>query len=325
MRIFVTGATGFIGQHLVRQLALSGASDHVIALVRTPSKAAALPSGVEIFRGDLSTFADPATVLPASDVVVHLAGVIAADRPGDYDALNHVAVGQLIECLARQSWTPKRLVFASSLAAVGPSAAGHAWQESDTPAPIDAYGVAKEKAERLVASAPFPTTIIRPPIVLGPGDEASLTLFKAARTGVGFRVSGKAQELSFVDVRDLVDAFVLAARDERPGSFRYFASHPESFHVPDLWRELESAIGRRVVVLPVPPPILYGLMLASTGLAAVFPFKNQLDAKQYAQMVAPAFVCSSAKLRAELGWQPKYDLAETISNAAAGYRAMGWL
>jgi nucleoside-diphosphate-sugar epimerase len=72
--------------------------------------------------------------------------------------------------LSRNETKPKRLVFASSLAAAGPSPAGRAWTEADPPAPIDPYGEAKAKAERVVASAPFPTTSFRPPTVLGPGD-----------------------------------------------------------------------------------------------------------------------------------------------------------
>jgi len=72
VRVFVTGATGFIGHHLCRRLRERG--DEVVALVRSPSKIARLPEGVEPFRGDLSTFADPSTVFPRCDVVVHLAG-----------------------------------------------------------------------------------------------------------------------------------------------------------------------------------------------------------------------------------------------------------
>jgi nucleoside-diphosphate-sugar epimerase len=66
-------------------------------------------------------------------------------------------------------------------------------------------------------------------------------------------------------------------------------------------------------------------MLAARGAAAVVPFKNQLDAKQYAQMVAPAFLCSSAKLRGDLGWTPQADLPACLAHAAEGYRASGQL
>jgi nucleoside-diphosphate-sugar epimerase len=299
--------------------------DEVVALVRSPAKASRLPKGVQAFSGDLSTFADPRTVLPACDVVIHLAGVIAAEKLDDYDATNHRAVQDLVACLGRQSWAPKRLLFASSLAAVGPSRPGHPWVESDPPRPIEAYGIAKAKAEIVVRQAPFPTTSFRPPIVFGPGDEATLTFFKAARSGVGMRIAGPPQELSFVDVRDLTHAIVLMAEDPRRDSFVYFTSHPDAVNVPTLWRELGRALDKRVIVLPIPRVILFLAMLVATFLAKIFRFKNQLDKKQYDQMVAPAFVCSSEKLKAELGWTPRHAFGETLSNAAEGYRRAAWL
>jgi nucleoside-diphosphate-sugar epimerase len=76
---------------------------------------------------------------------------------------------------------------------------------------------------------------------------------------------------------------------------------------------------------PVPRWALYTAMLAARGAAAVVPFKNQLDAKQYAQMVAPAFLCSSERLRTELGWAPQQDLTACLAHAAEGYRAAGSL
>jgi nucleoside-diphosphate-sugar epimerase len=323
LRVFVTGATGFIGLHLCRRLIERG--DEVVALVRSPEKGRRLPEGTRTFKGDLSVFADPATVLPPCDVIVHLAGVVAAESLDEYDAVNHRSVKDLVVCLGRQSFVPKRLLLASSLAAAGPSRPGRPWTEADALQPIEPYGRAKAKAEAAVHAALFPTTAFRPPIVFGPGDEATLTVFKAGRSGVGMRIAGAPQELSFVDVRDLVEAIVLMADDTRAGSFVYFASHPDMMTVPEMWREVGSALDRRVAVVPVPRFVLYAAMLALTFLAKLFRFKNQLDEKQYDQMVAPAFVCSSERLRTDLGWSPRYPLPEALANAARGYRDAGWI
>jgi nucleoside-diphosphate-sugar epimerase len=323
MRTLVTGATGFIGRHLCHRLAERG--DSVLALVRSKRKAAVLGAGVEILEGDLSLFAAPDTQLPPCDVVIHLAGVVAANDPGEYEAINYGAVKDLVACLSRQTWKPARLLFASSLAAGGPTTRGTPLTELDPARPIDPYGDAKARAEAVVRDAPFPTTAFRPPIVLGPGDDASLTLFRAARSGLGFRVAGAPQELSFVDVRDLVEAIVLMADDRRAGSYCYYASHPSATDVRVLWRGLSTAVGRRVLVMPVPAWTLYVAMRVASAGAAVLRFKNQLDAKQYRQMVAPAFVCSSARLREDLGWRPKHELADCLAHAAQGYRVAGLL
>ena len=323
MRILLTGATGFIGHHVCRRLVERG--DEVVALVRSPDKVARLGPNVQVLKGDLSLFADPTTELPPVDVVVHLAGVVAAGAPAEYDAVNFAAVRSLLDCVARQKWKPARLVFASSLAAAGPSSGDTELTELDPLRPIDPYGQAKARAEAAVREAPFPTTSFRPPVVLGPGDDASLTLFRSARSGIGFRVAGTPQRLSFVDVRDLVEAILLMADDRRAESYCYYTSYPEPTDVRQLWSELGRAVGRDVLVMPVPRGLLYVAMLFATLGAAVFRFKNQLDGKQYTQMIAPAFVCSSARLRSDLGWAPRHGLAECLANAAGGYRAAGLL
>ncbi len=322
MRVFVTGGTGFIGLHLCRRLVARG--DQVVALVRNRRKAERLPAEVERFEGDLSIFEDPGTVLPECDVMVHLAGVVAAAHSSDYDTVNRAAVKALLDCVGRQRFVPRRLLFTSSLAAAGPSGE-RPWSETDAPRPIDPYGVAKARAEEMVRGAPFPTTSFRPPVVLGPGDDASLTLFKAAQSGLGFRVAGPPQRLSFVDVRDLVEAIVLMADDTRPGSYVYFAGHPQEIDVRQLWTELARAVGRDVKVLPVPRWGLYLAMHFSTLGSRLFGFTNQLDRKQYLQMTAPAWVCSSEALQRDLGWRPAHDLAACTRNAAEGYRQSGLL
>ena len=96
MRYLITGATGFIGTHLCRALVARG--DEVVALVRTPGKASNLPAAVQHLAGGLGLFADPSTRLPEVDVVVHLAGVVAAPSPEVYD--------QMLPLLTRPKWTP---------------------------------------------------------------------------------------------------------------------------------------------------------------------------------------------------------------------------
>ena len=322
MRYLVTGATGFIGTHLCQALVDRG--DTVVALVRTPAKAENLPDGVKTLAGDLTLFVGDVT-LPEVDIVVHLAGVVAAPTPDVYEAINFTAVKDLVACLERQTWNPKRLVFASSLAAAGPSPLDQAWTEKDPLNPVDPYGEAKMRAEAVVRKADFPTTCFRPCIVLGPNDTASLTLYKAAEGGVGIRVGSRAQQLSFVDVRDVVSGILHMSDDVRDGHYTYYISHPQAIDTEVLWAGLGRALGRRVRVLPVPGLLLRALVPLATLGSKVLGKTNQLDIKQYRQMVAPAFVCSSASLSADLGWQAQYGLDATLVHATAGYRASGTL
>jgi len=323
MRVLLTGASGFIGGHLCRRLVARG--DGVVALVRDRRRAAGLPAEVERLEGDLSLFDRREIVLPPADVVIHLAGVVSADREADYETVNARAVKSLVACLGRQSWRPRRLLLASSLAAAGPSTPGVRKTEADPCAPIDAYGRAKRNAELFAGEAPFPTTCFRPSVVLGPRDPATLTFYRMAARGWGFRVAGPAQAFSYVDVDDLVDAILLMADDAGPEHRTFFVSAREDADSRQLWAELGSALGRRVRVIAVPRAALYGASLASTALSRVFRYKNQLDRKQYDQLTAPAFLCSSEALERAYGWRPRLGLGESVRKALEGYRSDGWL
>jgi dihydroflavonol-4-reductase len=324
MQVLLTGATGFIGGHVCRRLVAAG--HHVVALVRDPARAAGLPRvGVEQLEGDLSLFERPDLVLPHCDMVMHLAGVVSARHPGQYDLVNFQAVKSLVRCLARQRWQPRRMLFASSLAAAGPSLAGVRKTEADPCEPIDDYGRAKLAAERFLRDAPFPTTSFRPPVVFGPKDPATLTFFRMALRGWGFRVAGPAQVFSHVDIDDLVSAVAQMAEDTSTEHRTYFVSSLEDTDSARLWDAFASLLDRRVRVVTVPRAALYGASVASTAVSRVFGLKNQLDRKQYQQLTAPAFTCSSEALQKAHAWRPRLNLTESLRKALQGYRADGWI
>jgi nucleoside-diphosphate-sugar epimerase len=323
VKALVTGATGFIGGHLCQRLVREGHA--VVALVRSAKRAAGLPAQVERLEGDLAMFERAELELPACDVVIHLAGVVAAKNAREYDRVNFRGVRALLDALQRQRWRPRRLLFASSLAAAGCSAAGVRLTERDECQPLDDYGRAKRAAELLVQEAPFPTTAFRPAVVFGPRDPATLTFFKMAARGWGFRVAGAPQKVSFIDVDDLVAAIVAMAGDVSTGHRTFFVGARQDLDSAQLWQTLAEVIGRRVRVLAVPRPALYVAHLMSTAFSKVFRFTNRLDRKQYQQLVAPAFLCSSEALERAYGWAPRVGFAESLRKALEGYRAEGWL
>ena len=325
MRVFVTGATGFIGNHLCHRLVREG--HQVVALVRNPEKAKSLPQeNVDILRGDLSLFKDEQLILPACDIVIHLAGVVAAQSQREYRAVNHDAVIDLLDCLKRQSWKPRRLLFASTLAAVGPSTPGMPKTEQDPAVPIDAYGQAKLEAEHyLNQNAPFPVTSFRPGAVYGPGDPALLTVFKMGARGLGIRVAGNNQLFSYIYVDDLVDAIMKLAEDEGGGHKTYFTVYPAPVTIQEMWDLMSVQMKRKIRLAPIPAPLLYIAMLASTVLSKILRYKNQMDVKQFQQLMVPAFTCSSEAMQRDFDWTPKYNMEACIEKTATGYREAGWL
>jgi microcin C transport system ATP-binding protein len=113
------------------------------------------------------------------------------------------------------------------------------------------------------------------------------------------------------------DAIVAMLGDTSREHRTYFVSHPSSTDQRTLWRALGTTLDRGVFVVPVPKPLLYGLMKLGVS--------KQLDEKQYKQIIAPGFVCSSSALSRDTGWKPQFDLSSSLAKAAAGFRRAQWL
>ncbi|MEZ5007471.1 MAG: NAD(P)-dependent oxidoreductase [Chitinophagales bacterium] len=323
MKIFITGATGFIGTHLTRQLVKE--NHKVTALLRTESKRKLLPDNVQIIKGDLSIFKDKELKLPEFDVVIHLAGTIFAKNDQKYYEGNCQVTKDLITCLENQDWTLKRFLYASSLAAAGPSFNGHVMDESDQPNPIDPYGKAKLAAERYLSRVKsFPITCFRPAIVLGPGDWNSLSLFKMVKWGIGMNVEGQPQKLSFIDVTDLNDAIVKMMNDPSQENKIYFVAHSKQTTNNDLFLALGKVMNKKVSIIPLPKIVLKLAMQTSSFVTNLLQIKNQLDKKQYDQLIND-FECSSALLQKELHWTPQFNLNASLKKAYVGYVEMGML
>lgn len=330
MKFFITGATGFIGKHLCHRLISEG--HEISALVRSPFKARNLlhnlpgsQGKIHLVNGDLSAFKKKDFLIPESDVVIHLAGVISAKKENEYSEYNYQATVDFVECLKRQRWAPKRFLYTSSIAAAGPSPHGIPLTEEMTASPVEPYGRAKLRSEEFLKKAPFPVTSFRPGIVFGAGDENSLTLFKIARTGIGIKVAGMNQKLSCIDVEDLVDAIIKMSFENSLLNNMYFVVHPEILSIETIWDALGKSLDKKVWLISLSKFAIFPVALFSTVLSRIFIFQNRIDLKMYRQMTQKAFICSSEKLQKELNWKPRYDIYETAKRAAEGYRKTGKL
>ena len=128
-----------------------------------------------------------------------------------------------------------------------------------------------------------------------------------------------------MDVFDLAGAIGAMAADSSSEHRLYFTSSEQRITNHELIRAIAAVQGKRVLVLPVPRPLLYLAMRVATAFSAVTGVRNQLDEKQYRQMTEPSFVCTSARLTADTGWKATTTLHDCAARAAAGYAAAGLL
>jgi len=179
----VTGASGFVGGHLVEALVAGGY--RVRCLVRPQSDRRWLDSlGVTYAAGTVEDVAALRRAVDGVDVVYHLAALTTTPREADYERVNYGGVLRLVEAMAAR---PVRLVFCSSLAAGGPARAGRPVTEADAPAPIGPYGESKLRAEQVVLSGGLPAVVVRPSAVYGPRERDILAAFRLAARGLAIR------------------------------------------------------------------------------------------------------------------------------------------
>ncbi len=322
MKAFVTGGTGFIGTHLVNALLARG--DAVTCLARSPAKAAALEQrGVRIVRGDLDNAAALRHGCAGADVLVHLAGRIAARDQGEFMRANRDGTANVLDAAVEQP--PRRFVYVSSIAAAGPTVAGHPIDETRPPAPVTPYGRSKLAGEVLVRAAALPWTIVRPPIVYGEGDRATFGIFRLANLGVVPLFGDGTQQLSLIHVADLVAALLAVVATERTVGRVYFAAHPEITTARQLAMGAGRALGKTPRVVPVAPPVARAVLWTAGVLARLAGRTALLSGERAPEFLAPAWTCRPDALRRDGGWEARIDLAAGLPRTAAWYRTEGWL
>ena len=334
--VLVTGASGFIGQHLVRRLIERG--DRVSCLVRVTSRIDELrSSGAQLFVGDATNRAGIERALAESQagVVFHMAGLVKAMRTADFARVNAGGVESVAAACADRAERPV-LIVVSSLAAAGPSAGDRPRVEGDLPAPVSAYGRSKLAGELAAArhAGEMEITIVRPPIVFGPGDGGVLEMFRPiARRGIHVVPGRQERRVSLVHVADLVALLLLAAgKGERlrpngtPGQGIYFIAAQDDPTYAELGQAMAKALGKkRATVVQMPGPLVRLVGLCGDTLARVRQRPGWVNSDKIAEALAGSWTCSSAKARAQVGWSPAAGLADRLRETAQWYRQTGWL
>ncbi len=325
--VLVTGASGFIGSHLVERLLSEGAAVRCLIRPVSPRGGAVRylpPQGAKPVLGDLLTGAGVEDALAGTSIVFHLAGVTKALRVSDYYSGNVKTTETLVRAMSTGS---ARLIHVSSLAAMGPSPDGAPLREDAVPHPLTHYGKSKLEGEHAVreSSVAGRATVVRPPVVYGPRDFDVFRVFKAAASGAMIRIGSTESYFSFVYVADLVDGLILAAGRAQAAGRDYFLANRE----PATWTQFSGTAAAtmmksvRIVTLPV-----WAAYLAASAADLLSRLKGKpgiLSRDKILDLRQRYWVCDTEHAATDLGFEAQTSLREGVAATLEWYRQERWL
>jgi UDP-glucose 4-epimerase len=298
--VALTGATGFIGQWLLKELPKRGYRLRV--LLRRPS---AVPvNAASAVVGDLARPVNMAAALADVDAVIHSAGLAHAMSglpEDDYRLLNTEATIGLARAAQRAG--AKRLVFLTSIRAQAGATDERVLTEALEPRPTEAYGRSKLAAEHGLAELDLDWVALRLVLVYGPGVKGNMAqLLRFARAPYPLPLGALTARRSMLALDNLVAAIDTVLAAPAPLKRPLIVADPGAVTVPDMIAAMRRGLGRRPGLIPVPPSLLEAALRAA---------KRQ----EIYQRLAGSLVADPAALL-QLGWTPPVTTAEGLAALA---------
>jgi len=326
MRGLVTGATGFIGSHVVEALLAKGYQ--VSCLVREASDLRWLRGlQVQLVYGDLTQETTLREAVREAEFIYHLGGITKARRPRDYYEINHRGTRNLVEACLEWNLGLKKFVYLSTLAALGPSKEGRPAREEDEPHPITDYGRSKllGEVEVLKHRERLPVTIVRAPAVYGPRDQDLYPFFRTVAKRVKPVLGKDEGSLSLCYVQDLATGLILAGENEKSIGQAFFISEEGSHSWSEVADLVAETLGVSALRVRIPPSFIFLLAYLSEAWAILDKRPALLNRQKAREITGRYWVCDITKAKAELGFKPCFPLREGLKLTVAWYRKKGWL
>ena len=332
--VLVTGASGFIGSFIVEEALRRGFG--VWAGIRSSSSREYLQDR-KIHFLELD-FAHPNELraqlsghkgtYSKFDYIIHCAGVTKCVDKSDFERVNYLQTKYFIDTLRELNMIPKQFSFISTLSVFGPirEKTYTPITEEDTPMPNTAYGLSKLKAEIYLQSIPgFPYVIYRPTGVYGPREKDYFLMAKSIRQHTDFSVGFRRQDLTFVYVKDIVQAVFLVI--EKQVSCRtYFLADGKVYRSRAFSDLIRKELGNPFVIrLRCPLIILKVVSLLAEFWAVRSKKPSTLNSDKYNIMKQRNWQCDISPAVRELGFAPQYNLEQGVRETIAWYKNEGWL
>jgi nucleoside-diphosphate-sugar epimerase len=311
--VAVTGATGFVGSHIVGQLNRAGWRVRILTR-RLPVSPHYGDAALEAVIGTLEDRQAVARLVHDVDAVVHAAGKIKARSHAEFFAANATGTRLLVEAAIAGGKRPRFLLI-SSLAARRPQVSDYA-----------ASKLAGE-AELRRLDGDLPWSILRPPAVYGPGDRETLAFFRTLKLGIAVLPPGRDSRLSLLHVSDLAAAAAAAVESTAIDSqiFEIDDGHAGGYG----WDELVGLAARHLDLKPlrlrVPGLLLTAFAHANAGVHQLTGGTAMLTPGKAREFLHRDWTSRDHALTAATNWRPTIDLDKGFAETIAWYRRHHWL
>lgn len=333
-RILITGAGGFIGGFIVEE-ALRRGWETWAGVRKSTSRDYLTDERIRFVDLDFAHPKHLATQLYDLkaegvywDCIIHNLGVTKCLRMEDFERINTGFVCHFADALIATEMVPRQFILMSSLGAwgAGDETTYTPIRLTDEPRPETRYGKSKLGAEQYLCSLPgFPYVIMRPTGVYGPRERDYFLMIKSIASGIDFAAGFKPQQLTFIYVKDLVQA-IFKAIDKGVKQRSYFVSEGRGYTAGEFRAYVARELGKRFV-LPVRVPLFVLkliCLLVETG-ACLSGKASTLNRDKYRIMKQRNWICDIEPLRTELGFKPEYTLERGVKECVAWYKENGWL
>lgn len=332
--ILITGASGFIGSFIVEE-ALKRKFAVWAGIRSSSSKKYLRERKIHFLELDFAHPNELRAQLSGHkgtynkfDYIVHCAGLTKCRDKKEFDLVNYLQTKYFVDTLRELNMVPKQFIYISTLSVFGPvHEKDYApIKETDICAPNTAYGLSKLKAELYIQSIPgFPYVFYRPTGVYGPREMDYFLMAKSIRNHMDFSVGFKRQDLTFVYVKDIVQAIFLGI-EKQISRRAYFLSDGKVYKSSAFSDLIRKELGNPYVIrLRCPLIVLKVVSLLAEFVATRSGKSSTLNSDKYKIMKQRNWQCDITPVMKELGYVPEYDLEKGVKEVIAWYKNEGWL
>jgi nucleoside-diphosphate-sugar epimerase len=333
VKLLITGATGFVGRNLLLELLKRDLYQEIYLPVRSAQKIReqlkgdgyeTMPASVKIVEGSAGNWNVKGLDV---DHVVHSAGVIFARTRQEYFETNVEGTFSLL----RELKTPKRVVILSSQSASGPCPDGEFRTEDHKDSPVTWYGESKlEMEKRLLAEHPTLNYVcLRPPMIFGARDQATLPLFKMVQKPLHFKCGFRPKFYSFIAVSDLVNAVICTLQNgedwSKLPSRHFFVAAEKPVTDEVLIRTAAKVMKRKGLLVRVPQPVLWGVSRVIDSIPTWRATIPSLSVDRAKEIWPSRWVVSPERFSQRFGWKSEVDFETVVKETCDWYRKAGQL